>query len=118
METVYKVCLKEKGKCYSIMYGLVNHVFELEYQIGERTYPKIGKVLSFRTEEHAIDFHNRYVSRFYTIFRCEAEGVIEMKEVSKFTGTMRSFWEGGTSTTSAPEGTVGCDWVKPIEEVR
>jgi len=86
----------------------------LHYHIGERTYPRFGKIFIFDSYESAEYFA---VSKTLEIFPCEAGGVEPLNQMASNQYNIRGFWNGSLVTTRIPpKGTLGADWVMLLDE--
>ena len=118
----YKVVREERGKYYSY---IIDGVFELRYEIGKQTIPKIGKIFIFDTLKDA----EKYVegdSEAHKILKVRAKNVMGMVLRSNLGDrNIMRFWKDGSSVEAnefsvffTPPGTMGADSITPIEVVK
>lgn len=118
---VYKVVAEDYGdrmRLYS--WGLLPKAWQRYYKVGETTHPAPGTLLfAFDTEEHARTFMGD--GTLPILLRCETEDAQPQKQSAYLGQDIAKFWADGLNTAwtqPTPEGTVGCPWLKVLEEVR
>lgn len=115
--TVYKVVTERHTGFYE---SAIWHCHPLRYEVGEWTYPKIGKIFVFCDVYHALDFASLSCQN---IFRAEAINARLIKEaVNVFRDEyFEPYWQGKDLTIplrEVPRGTLICDALKPIKLIR
>ena len=84
--------------------------YEIQYVIGEKVYPVVGKIFIFDTYENAFN----YCKDATRIFPCEAGGVERMPLMAMTAYDIEDFWKGNFNRAwNAPYGTLVADWVIP-----
>ena len=117
MRIVYKMCvLRGTGPVSIVSDCRVRR----HYTIGKVTKPKFGYLYAFKSLFHAMDFSENYSP--YVIFKCEALTVRDEPSLRRISIPFKEWWElklGGYKPDEvlAPEGTIWCKWIKPIEIV-
>jgi len=130
---VYKVVRdgREKGifvSCYAPL------KLQIEYKIGEKSIPKVGKLFCFNNLNSA----QRFMKEMYffekgSILLCETNSIDFLSNVECIPQGRREdayaynynifwqnpqIWKESHNGNSIPDGTVFCDYVIPLEEVR
>jgi hypothetical protein len=128
--TVYKVVreyawINRFFSAYSNYYD-GTYDYEVEYKVGEPTFPKIAgtKLFAFRTLKAARNYV--FGGGNVVIFRCEATGVISLPMAASHYPAIPDFWRamGGErerlrspDVMRSPSWTVGCDSITLLERM-
>jgi hypothetical protein len=95
--------------------------YELTYKINEITRPRIGKIFVFKTRQQASTF--KYGFKPTEILKVEVNpNTVRLQKVRSdvtYDAYIHTFWKDHNScySVSAPRGTYGATWVKPIKIV-
>jgi hypothetical protein len=104
--------------------------FKLSYKIGEQTVPTTGKLMAFNTIRNARKFMVGCDPTAFTILKCQTDKVEKAERIvfcmggTVDEGNIIEYWEyrGGAMNDGklvwAPDGTVLCDWLLPLLEVK
>lgn len=107
--------------------------WRVAYKVGQVTFPKVkGSLLMAFGSRVWLDACVALLvtgTRAYTAFRCRAEVVGQLWEVSfiQYIYDWRVFWDiynhnrdsaACVPTAGPPVGTFGCNWIEPLEEVK
>lgn len=113
---MYKVCriVYHDNDICKYVSCVTTGIYQLEYNIGEWTKPKVGKIFVFDSLENAQDF----TWQGDVIFKCEAKNPTKAHYRCFKNNKFESFWSGyGNSCDDVPKGTYFADEIKPLERV-
>lgn len=124
MAIYYKVVYQNRYEEYESCSVSSQSKFCLKYNIGQRVYPKVGKIFAFKSLKNAQFFQLKY--------RCEGvEGILKgYGKCSKWKPTrtyvedsynFRKFWTSKNRIKNGimvPPGTILLDWFEPSEIIK
>lgn len=126
MDKVYKVVRAVSTGMVSAIVRWESH-YRLRYFIGRVTFPKVGGIFAFDALEAAVGFCFDYaMDGIVHILECEAEinpewTALGLRAVLSGSSQIEHFWENiadpSIRASTVPQGTVVCNWVKPIRDV-
>ena len=115
---VYKIVRVEGNKLRSFSFSS-DEDHSIEYKVGIKTFPKIGKLFAYNSFVNAVA---RSLSKSkFKIFKCEAE--MSKEKISKITyaidNDIRDFWLGlDTDLIDPPKGTIFCEHIMLLKELK
>lgn len=125
---VFKVVLHEGDEFYSAMLGS-HRKYSLKYALGKYTIPLVGMIFTFKRLKDAVSFRQglRYGGK-YEILACETSSIHKPNECPKYSDTewFSEYWKAKTREERLkahgryfiPDGTVLCQTIKPIREIK
>lgn len=98
-------------------FSAINHQCPLYYEVGEWTFPKIGKIFAFDSFENA----KAYCGSYREIFEAEASGVEPIATIASLEHrkAIKNFWEDrlrDNQMALAPNGSVVCAALKLVRK--
>lgn len=109
---VYKVVVTIDGKYFSALH---HGKYTLEYKVGEKTVPKVGKIFAFRALEDAIRFGSGI-----NVFLSEAENVTKCPNfLSAWPQDYQAYWnrQSVERYPNTTPGVVLCDSLTLLEKI-
>lgn len=120
MEKCYKVVSGINGRLWS---SYILGKYQLEYQVGKITVPKIGKIFVFKTIEDAAKFYSNRAGECLFLYECECNELVKQHTRScliNFQHSIEIFWNGLHNRCfeiHSPYQIYTTDYVKLVREV-